>query len=80
MTPLLAERLESARAALVRYGLSRCAAAAEGAGQEVLVLRPTTEAEEAMLHAPEADRLITELRSMGFGYVALDLAPPGRAV
>lgn len=78
MTPLDAERLENARSALARYGLSYCAATAEGARAEVLVLRASSEAEEALLHAPGADRLISELRGMGFAYVALDLAPPGR--
>lgn len=68
-------RLSSARAALARHGLSGCTATPEGARGEVLVLRPAGELEEALLQGPGADRLLSELRELGFSYLALDLMP-----
>lgn len=77
MTPPPQDQLQARAAseALVRHGLSGCAATLEGSSGEVLVLRPASDAEETLLQEPAADRLFTELRVLGFRYVTLDLTP-----
>lgn len=79
MTAATPDRLEKARASLMRHGLSGCEATAEGGRGEVLVLRPATDEEEALLREAGVDELIAELKKVGFGYVALDLAPRGES-
>ncbi len=67
-------RLEAARDALRRQGVTDCQARASGIDGEVLLLAPSPLAEDRLLDSPA---LLEELRATGFRYVALDLAPLG---
>lgn len=72
-TAVLAERLDAARAALAKGGLGDCRARAAGVEGEVLLLRPS-ESAEARLWSDAGGELLALLHSLGFRYIAVDLA------